>query len=205
MKTNNTIIWISAVVLIIIGGLLGWFLKSTFTPDCPQITSGTTIQQDKDTTHFNYKPIIIYQDTGRIILKDSIILKHDTIKSKSDSIKIYKAFFEIINDSVLLVNDSSLYCFLRYQITQNKLLTVEGKYVNKKPTTIINNSIVNPPRNQLYIGGSTGTDFNNSFLLEARINLKTKSDNIWGIGIEYLPGISKKIIYKISHDIKIKL
>jgi hypothetical protein len=205
MKDNlKYVIW---VLILLIGGVIGWQLTNAFTPDCPQVKRDT-LKIPFDTTAFvaKLKPIIKteYRDTGSIKWKDNIILIPYPAESKEDSAKVYTAYYSTKFGNDTIVNDPNLFMSLKYGITQNRLKSAEGKYFWKQPVKIITNTISNPPTNQLYIGFGTGTDFKNAFKIGGEVTLKTKKDNLWSFRVEKISNISKPV-YSVFHDFKIKL
>ena len=205
----NTWTWIAAVLILLIGMVAGWQLTKAFTPKCPEIKRDT-VKIPFDTVDFiaHLKPVIIqnYRDTGSIKWKDNIILLPSNYKplTKKDSLSILKDYFATNFDTATIVNDSLLWFKLRYEITQNKLISGTGKYYLKKPQIIVNNNPIQPLKNQLYVGINLSGSAD-GFGAGSRITLKSKNDQLYHIGIDYMPYLTKKPIFSIGTDFKIKL
>lgn len=186
MKPINWTV-VAIIAAVIIGLLGGWGLTTMFTPKCPTIKADTTWLKP-DSIPYAVKPKIIYvpKDTGSWHYKDSIRLIHDTVKSKEDSLVIYKRFFSENKGSIIIVDDKNIFISGDYNISQNKLLNLTGKYVNKIPTQTITNKITNPPVSQLYLGIGLGTQIKlpRTVLLPISILLKNKKDNLYSINYD---------------------
>jgi len=197
---KNTIYWIAASIILLIGGLIGWQLTKAFTPKCPEITTITKHDTIKSDTVFKdipkYQPTFVYSDTGSV----RVVTKIDTILFVDDYMK-FKTY-----DRKLLDNDTAL---IRIEDTlhMNGLLNGKLTYINRKPTTINTtyNQITNPSTNQMYFGIGVGSDFKDAIQIKGSILLKTKKDALYSLGIDYTPALSHKPIYSISRSFKIKL
>ena len=206
--TNKTWTWIAVVGLFLIGALVGWQLTNVFTPKPPQIKHDT-IRTPFDTTAYKktLKPVLItnWKDTGSIKWKDYIVTVPFQVPfTYEDSVKILQAYFQNYDDTTTVVNDENLYFFLRYGITQNKLISAEGKYFIKKSQIVVNNNPLPSPASMMFIGAQISA-FKDGFGLGGRITYKSKKDQLWHVGVDYMPYILKKPIYSVGTDIKIKL
>ena len=201
--TNKTWTWIAVVGLFLIGALVGWQLTNVFTPKPPQIKHDTITVKHLDTIRFKVKDTI-YKTVHRTDTVKKNVLIHDTVMSHTDSIKIIKAFFKRTGITRIILDNDTIYLELRDSITQNQIISSVGKYVWKMATQTINNNPVASPSNQLYLGGqiNASTDM---FGAGLSLILKTKKESLWGIGVQYLPYISKHPIFGVSHHIKIRL
>lgn len=195
MKTKDYIIY---GIIAVVFGLLGMFLTKTFTPKCANIsvvTKHDTLKADTVKKDIKiYQPVYVYHDTGTY----KVITKIDTVKVVNDYFA-YKAYHrELLNDTTALI-------VLNDTVHRNGLLVGKLTYLNRQPTAIYNNTyqtITNPSVNQMYIGGVLSGS-TNAFGVGARIVLKTKKDALWGIETQYIPQLSKHMIFSVSHDIKI--
>jgi len=205
MKTN-TWTWIAAVLILLIGMVAGWQLTKAFTPKCPEIKRDT-VSIPFDTTAFvaKLKPKIItsYKDTGSIHWKDNIILIPYYKATKADTIQDYQAFHSTFSKKDTLTNDPNLFYEATYNITQNRLISLNGRYFWKLPQTIIQNLPVVQPSSKMFVGLGIGSDFKDKIGLSSRITLLSKKDALYGIEITFIPG--QKLIYSAHYDIKIKL
>ena len=203
---KNTLTWIGVALIVIISGVFGAMIKGYFTPDCPQIKKDT-VKIPFDTTDFvaHLKPIIIqnYKDTGSIQWYPNNIYYPVPAKlTPEDTLRILADYFATKFDTATIVNDSLLWFKLNYGITQNRLISADGKYFIKKPSVVVNNNPVITPSRKLYIGAGIGTDILNKVALSGRLTLQNKKDALYGFEITFIPG--QKLIYSIHHDIKIK-
>lgn len=206
--TNKTLTTIGIVLIIIISGIFGACIKGYFTPDCPQIKSDTTQHQNLDTNKYvaktKYVPYPVYQkvDSQAVYItfksREPIILKpKDSAKTKTDSIKVFNDYFDTKFDTITLTNKNDLWYFLHYGITQNRLISADGKYVNKRVTENIINTPMQPLKNMLFIGGGLGAN-TDLFSLNGRVTLKTKRNVLYTPEIEYIPILSKHPVFKFA-------
>jgi hypothetical protein len=204
--TNKTFTWIGVGLLILLGAFLYWGSEKIFKPAAPIIKSDT-IKIPFDTTAFlnTIKPKIItnFKDTGSIKWRDNIILIPYYKATKADTIRDYNAFHETFWGKDTLTDDQNLFYEATHGITQNRLISFEGRYFWKHPETTINNNPIQPPKNQLYIGVKLD-GLSSGFGIGGAILLKTRKEAIWGIGVDYIPILSKRPIYSISRSFKIK-
>jgi len=208
---NNTWTWIAVIGLILFGAFLYWGGERIFKPEKPVIISDTTTHQNLDTNKYvaKTKYILVKQkvDSQAIYFsfkaKEQIPLKpKDSVKTKTDSIKVFNDFYDTKFDSILLVDNPDLYFMLHFGITQNRLISADGKYVNKRITQNIINTPMQPLKNSLFFGGGLGAN-TDIFSLNCRITLETKKHTLYTPEIEYIPILSKHPIFKFSAQIKI--
>ena len=205
--TKNTWTWIAVVVIFLFGAFAFWGVQKIFTPAPPKIKSDTITVIKHDTTKYKVRVFSYGVHTDTIIVNntDTLFIAKTFEKSK-DTVWVYDEFYKTKFDSIILTDNSDLWFKLNYGITENQLVTAQGRYVNKKPTQIINNNpvIQQGAANQLYVGANLSA-FKDGFGLGGRITYKSKRDQLWHVGIDYLPYIFKGPIYSIGTDIKIKL
>jgi len=201
MKTN-TWTWIAVVGLLLVGALIGWQLTKAFTPK-QQIKSDTVVIKHLDTIKFKVKDTIYKKINHTDTIKKNISI-HDTVMSHTDSIKIIKAFFKRTGITRIILDNDTIYLELRDSITQNQIISSVGKYVWKLATQTINNNPVASPSNQLYLGVKLD-GLSTGFGIGGTILLKTRKEAIWSVGIDYIPILSKQLIYSIGRNFKIKL
>ena len=209
---TNTLKLIAAILLAILLLFSGSQLNKYFTPKCPEIKRDT-VSIPFDTVSFQkkfrailqLKPVVKYKDTGSIKWKDNIIFIPYYKPTKSDTIRDYKAYHNTFSKKDTLTNDPNLFYELNYKITQNQLISADGRYFWKQPQTIINNNPIQPLKSQLYVGTSFGANLQDGFIVSGRITLKTKKDALWSVGASYFPMLSKKPMFFIGRDFKIRL
>jgi hypothetical protein len=202
---KNTWTWIAVIGLILFGAFLFWGGQKLFTPEKPVIKSDTIVKYKLDTIKFAVKePIYKTFHIHDTALKE-VKIYDTTYLFKSDSVQIVKSFFEKRNYQRDIVNDSDLYVSLSDTVSQNQLFGGIGRYVIKRPTQIINNSITNKPTNSLYIGTSFGANLRDGFIVTGNVSILTKKSQFWGVSVDYFPMLSKKPMFSIHHGIKIKL
>ena len=205
--TNKTWTWIAVVGLILFGAFLFWGGEKIFKPKPPQIQHDT-IRTPFDTTAFKatLKPVLIvsYKDTGSIHWKDSIKIVPYYKATRQDTINDYTAYHETVWSKDTLTNDQNLFYEAKHGITQNRLVSFEGRYFWKHPQTVVNNNPIQSltPARKLYIGASIGSNLRDNMAISSRITLVNKNDALYGFEITFIPG--QRLVYSIHHDIKIK-
>ena len=209
---NKIATWIAAVALILFGAFAFWGVQKIFTPAPPQIKSDT-IKIPFDTVAFQkkfremlqLKPVVKYKDTGSIRWKDNLIFIPYYKATRQDTINDYIKFHETLWGKDTLTNDQNLFYEATHGITQNRLISFEGRYFWKHPETTIQNLPIQSltPTRKLYIGAGIGSDLRDNMTISGRITLVNKNDALYGIEITFIPG--QKLVYSLHHDIKIKL
>ena len=189
---NKIVTWIAAVALVLFGAFAFWGAERIFTPEKPVIKSDT-IKIPFDTVAFQkkfremlqLKPVVKYKDTGSIRWKDNLIFIPYYKATRQDTINDYIKFHETLWGKDTLTNDQNLFYEATHGITQNRLISFEGRYFWKHPATTINNSIITKPVNQLYIGAQI-SGFNGGLGIGSRITLKNKKDQFY-LNVLYIP------------------
>lgn len=205
--TKNTWTIIGIVAILLIGMVAGWQLIKVFTPAPPQIKHDT-IRTPFDTTAFisklNLKPKIItsYKDTGSIKWKDNIILIPYYKATRADTIRDYTAYHNTVWNKDTLTNDQNLFYEATHGITQNRLISFEGRYFWKHPATTVNNNPVLQPTNKLLLGIGVASDFVSRIGVSGGIDYQNKKDALYGLKITFIP--NEKPIFELHHSIKIK-
>ena len=207
---NKIATWIAVIGIFLLGAFSFWGLNKIFTPSPPVIKSDTITVVRHDTMKYAVKTFIyggavLHTDTVIINHRDTLFMAKTPIKSK-DTIWVYNQFYKTNNDSLILIDKPDLWLKLKYGISENMLISAQGVYVNKKTTQIINNNPVTQQAttNQLYLGVQISC-FKDGFGVGGTILLKTKTDQIWTIGVTYMPYVYKGAIYTVGRNFKIKL
>ena len=206
---NSTWTWIAVVGLILFGAFLFWGAQKIFTPEKPKVRSDTIVITKLDTVKYAVKTFVY---SGKTVKTDTIIVNHhDTsyiarqFEKSNDTIWVYNQYYSTQKDSIILTDNPDLWFRLNFGISENRLIRADGKYVIKRATQQINNNPIQPLTRQLYIGGRIGSDLSNVYQFGAILTLKNKKDQLYGIGIDFIPSIDMKPIFSIHHSIKIKL
>lgn len=144
-------------------------------------------------------------DTIRIkeFYPKEVILPSDTFFKyhEVDTPYILRDYFSKIFMDDTLKNDSSAFLRIQDTIYMNRLKYRKLIFKNNRPTEIkYETTIINPPKNILYIGGALGFCENN-FNVSAGLFLKTKKDYLYGI---YYSPVRKEYGSQIFIPVRLK-
>lgn len=142
-------------------------------------------------TQTEYRP-------GETIYKEIPI--YVEVPANVDTASILKNYFAVnVYKDTLRLKDSLGYVSVIDTITQNG---IKGRYFDAHINKFETNTYLREMRTQLYLGGSLGIQKPNNLTLGANAILKTKQDQMYGLGVglntELQPYIYGSMLWKIS-------
>lgn len=117
-----------------------------------------------------------------------------------DSLVIARAYFSKRMGIDTLVNDSLYLLSLSWEVQENKPTFFQPTIVDRKPTTIISHTIIEKPRNKVFVGIGVGGS-PNSFGLAPSVALYTKRENLYTASYDV---INKDFYVTFFYKIKLK-
>ena len=191
-------------LLIIIGLIIIILLQRACSPICAngevEIITKTQEIIKKDTVKIKVPVITTVHKKGDTIYQETLV--YIDVPTKIDTASILKDcnVLRVYKDTLQL-KDSMGYVSIVDSISKNKILArLWTANVNKKTT--IDTVYFNKRNNQFYLGGSITLQRPNQMLVGCNVMLKTKTDQIFGLGLginpRLQPYLQGSVLWKVS-------
>ena len=128
------------------------------------------------------------------------IVIEQPIPAGIDSLAVARAYYAQRIGIDTLVNDSLYLLSLSWQVQENKPTFYQPTIVNRRPTVVISNTIIEPARNKYFIGFGVGRS-PEQFGLAGSVALVTKKDNLYTMSYDV---INKDFYVTFYYKIKLR-
>ena len=144
---------------------------------CPEPTEIVRVDTVYKYDSIPYTPPPMFPKPGNVI--------NQPIPKGIDSLAVAMAYFAVRNGNDTIVNDDRYLISMRWAVTENKPTFFQPTIVNKQPTTIISHTLIEKPRNKVFVGVGVGGS-PNSFGIAPSLALFTKRENLYTASYDVL-------------------